>query len=245
MAKNKVNGVLAVERALRILDVFQEGDRSLTLAELSRRTGFYKSTLLRLAASLEAYGFLRRLNDGSFMLGPSLMRLGQLYRSAFNLEIFVRPVLQRLVSETGESASLHVRQDNSRICLYRVDSRHAIRDHVREGDRLPLDRGAAGHVLLAFSEQGPRYNTIRQRLVVSSYGERDSETAALAVPIFAADDQLVGAISLSGPLTRFDPVKAEHMTGSLLAASRDLTVALGGSTAPFDAVLAQVVAENA
>ncbi len=238
MAAAKGNGVLAVERALTILDSFQEGDDPLTLAELARRTGFYKSTLLRLAGSLEAFGYLRRLSDGRFLVGPAVMRLGQIYQGSFRLEAFVRPVLQALVDQTGESASLHVRQNDSRVCLYRVDSRHAIRDHAQEGDHLPLNRGAAGHVLLAFSDtKSGKHETLRSKLVTWSFGERDSETAAVAAPVFTSGQQFVGAISLSGPLFRFDPIKVEEMSRILLASTRDLTTALGGDAVPFEAAL--------
>ena len=43
-------GVAAVDRALTILSAFDGEPNALTLAALSRRTGFYKSTLLRLIA---------------------------------------------------------------------------------------------------------------------------------------------------------------------------------------------------
>lgn len=237
MRQTKTNGVQAVNRALKILVAFKEGDEPLTLAELAQRTGFYKSTLLRIAFSLEEFGFLRRKGDGRFMPGPTLLRLGELYRGSFNLEDFVRPILQNLMNSTGESASLYVRQGNSRICLYRVDSRHSIRDHIHEGDELPLDRGAAGHVLRIFAGQiAGNDESAQKNLMISSFGERDSESAALAAPVFEVQQKLVGAISLSGPLTRFNPAKVKEMKGTLLTAARDLTVTLGGDPTLFDVV---------
>jgi len=71
-------GVAAVDRALTILDAFREADQSLTLTEISKRVGFYKSTTLRLAESLEKFGYLRRLEDGAFRLGPKPLFLGSL-----------------------------------------------------------------------------------------------------------------------------------------------------------------------
>ena len=58
-------GVAAVDRAFAILAAFGPQDRSMTLAELGRRTGLYKSTILRLIESIERAGFLRRTDDGS------------------------------------------------------------------------------------------------------------------------------------------------------------------------------------
>src|SRR5688572_16846594 len=62
-------GVAAVERALSILDAFTDQDPQLTLGELAKRTKMYKSTILRLARSLENYGYLVRAEDGVFRLG--------------------------------------------------------------------------------------------------------------------------------------------------------------------------------
>ena len=79
-------GVAAVERALKILLVFQRGEGSVPLAEVARRTGFYKSTILRLAKTLCEYGVLIRLSDGTYRLGSTLLHLGSLYKDSFHLE---------------------------------------------------------------------------------------------------------------------------------------------------------------
>src|SRR5678815_2782775 len=79
------DGVAAVKRALAILDVYGEQDKSLTLAQLAQRTGYYKSTILRLAATLEKHGYLIRLADKSWRLGAAASRLGSVYQAAFNL----------------------------------------------------------------------------------------------------------------------------------------------------------------
>ena len=41
--------VEAVERALAVLDAFQADRTEMTLADIAAATGFYKSTILRLA----------------------------------------------------------------------------------------------------------------------------------------------------------------------------------------------------
>ena len=60
-----------LDRAFAILNAFGPGDNRLSLAELSRRTNLYKSTLLRLLGALEHGGFIRRLDDGQDAIGPS------------------------------------------------------------------------------------------------------------------------------------------------------------------------------
>ena len=53
-------GVAAVDRALSILGAFSESDAKLSLAEISKRTGLYNSTVLRLMKSLEKFGYMYR-----------------------------------------------------------------------------------------------------------------------------------------------------------------------------------------
>ena len=66
MREDKAGGtVAAVERALEVLQAFRVQDASLTLADLEERTGLYKSTILRLAATLENFGYLSRAGGKS------------------------------------------------------------------------------------------------------------------------------------------------------------------------------------
>jgi DNA-binding IclR family transcriptional regulator len=85
MKGKKVQKVEAVERALSILESFSDGQKRLSLGELSKRTVLYRSTILRLASSLEKFGYIYRDNEGLFRLGPTLLRLGVLYKQAFSL----------------------------------------------------------------------------------------------------------------------------------------------------------------
>ncbi len=222
-------GVAAVDRALTILDAFTEADQSLTLTEISKRVGFYKSTTLRLAESLERFGYLRRLEDGAFRLGPKPLFLGALYQKHFKTSEFVPQTLRQIVDELHEGASFFVRDDDKRVCIHRVDSARAIRDSIQEGARLPLTVGASGHVLLAFSGgQGANYDRIREQLYAIPMGERDPETAAIACPVFSVGQKLAGAISVSGPKYRFESADIPAMVAVLEKYSAQLSIAFGG-----------------
>lgn len=212
-------GAAAVDRALSLLRAFQPGDEALPLAVLAQRTQLYKSTALRLLASLEHAGLLQRRTDGRYALGSEVARLHGLYAAAFSLEAVVMPVLQALVAATGESAAYHVRQPQgsgwARLCLYRVDSPHVLRDHVRAGDLLPADRGAGARVLIAFgSEPLPAgmpdlerslYEGIRAEGYCALVGDRSPELAGISAPAFHADGSLAGAVTLTMPAHRYAP----------------------------------------
>jgi DNA-binding IclR family transcriptional regulator len=199
------------------------------LAQLAERTGLYKSTILRLAESLEAHGYLQRSPAGVFTLGPAPMRLAALYQRGLHPAEVVMPVLRELAASTGESAALYVRAGDKRLCAYRVSSPQAISDNVQQGELLELDKGAGGRVLLAFAGQpGAQADQVRRTLFASTLGVSDRATAAVACPVFGPANALEGALSLSGPIERFKPAAIARMSVALFAAARTITGGLGG-----------------
>ena len=83
-----VKGVATADRVLAVLTAFKKGDGTLSLAELSSRTGLVKSTIMRLAVSLEKHGLMARVADSSYRLDAEVFRLGMLYRQSFRLGEF-------------------------------------------------------------------------------------------------------------------------------------------------------------
>lgn len=227
--ETKRKKVDAVERALSILDAFEAGDGRLALSEIARRTGLYPSTILRLAGSLEHWGYLRRDADGQFRLGPTLLRLGGLYRDSFDLGDIIRPVLKRLGEQSGETAAFYVREGDERVCLYRFHSRHQLRHHIEEGVRLPLDKGAGAHVLAAFTDgTDPVHEQVRADGYRASFGERDPETAAVAVPVNGQGGEFVGALTLVGTRTRVTGDSVPEMVELLKTAAATIHDELDG-----------------
>ena len=220
-------GAAAVDRALSLLGAFKAGDVALSLAELAQRTGLYKSTALRLIASLEHAGLLQRLETGGYALGSEVARLSALYSAAFSLDRVVPQVLRELVALTGESAAYHVLRgqgkDRVRLCQYRVDSPHPVRDHIRAGDVLPADRGTGARVLMAFAApQGSAispisakdqalYAQIRAQGWHAGVGDRLAEVAGISAPVFHADGRIAAALTLSMPAHRYQESLVQHV----------------------------------
>ena len=232
--------VEAVERALSLLEVFerqaaQGRSTKLSLSELAAGAGLYPSTVHRLAASLIRYGYLQRDADGAFRLGPSLLRMGLLYRDSFNLADFIRPALAALTRETGETSAFFIREGQDRLCLFRHHSDRLIRHHVEEGTRLPLDRGASGHVLTAYSDgHNEKSAAVRAAGHAISLGERDPEAAAIAAPVFGPNGFL-GALSVGGLRHRFDEAVCRQLAATVMRAAAALTTSLGGRPPPGQA----------
>ena len=226
------DGVIAVTRAMAILDAFRTGEAALTLGELARRTTLHKTTVLRIARTMAAVRYLVQMDDGSWRLGPGAGWLGARYQTVFGQTACIEPVLRDLSAITGESAAFYVREGSSRSCVVRVDGPQAIRHHVRMGEFLPVNRGAIGRVLLAFSDEpGAPYDEIRRVGYHITRGERDPQVASVAFPVFGINHRLIGCVAVSGPLDRFTPKAcARHVQALRKAASR-LSYELGSGLA--------------
>lgn len=226
-------GVIAVRRALRVLEAFGVSDAQLTLAELSRRTGFHKTTVLRLARTLASDNYLVQKEDGSWRLGRAAGWLGACYQATFNVYEVVEPVLRELTIKTGESASFYVREGQQRMCLVRVEGPQAIRHHVRIGSALPLDSGAPGRVILAFSGQpGEPYESIRRRGYHLSMGEREPEVSSVSAPVFGLHWRLLGSACISGPTSRLSEERLIALAQTVVDAANQLSYAMAGSHRP-------------
>jgi DNA-binding IclR family transcriptional regulator len=225
IAPSANGGSATADRVLSLLAAFRPGDLELSLAELASRTGLYKSTALRLLHSLEAANFISGNGKGLFRLGGEILRLHAVLSAAGGLEAAVMPVLRDLVAETKETAALHVRRGEHRVRLYVVDSPQSLREHVVSGEELPLDRGAGGLILRAFSEKtkGP-LKKIRQQGYALSIGGRIPELSGIAAPVFDARGDLVGALTLTMPTQRWN----DSWRKLVVAHAGRLTIALGG-----------------
>lgn len=222
-----MEGVAALERGLAIAQALEVERRPLTLTELAQHTGLYKSTVLRLLVSLERYGLVVRRADQSYTLGAFAFRLGKAYEVCMPLEVTLQPLMEQLVRNGMESPSFHVIHDAyTRVCLLRVDSMHSTLDRVRVGDRLPLHAGAPGRVLLGAAPE-PLLAAISSHLQIS-FGERDPNCGAVAGPVFGPAGTLLGALSLSGPLERFNQATVTEMAPVLLRTCQEATANLGG-----------------
>lgn len=225
-------GVIAVTRALQVLEAFAVGESHLSLAELSRRCLLHKTTVLRLARTLALSGYLVQREDGDWRLGPAAGWLGARYKAGFDVQNVLEPVLRALTQATGESAAFYVREGNMRTCLVRVEGPQALRHHARMGEGLPLEKGSPGRVILAFSgEPGEDYEAIRRRGYHWSIGEREQGVATVSAPVFGRNWRLLGCVCISGPETRLPEARLQALAQTIMQAANQLSYALAGRAA--------------
>ena len=215
------SGTQSAMRAVSILEQFSETAHTLSVAEISERTGLTASTAYRLTRALASRDLLAADSVGShYRLGPSILRLA---RSLLNTDISlkIRPVLQEIQEATGETVSLFIRAGDQRTCLVELPSAHPIRMISGTGQSYPLGSGAAGKAicsLLSAADRGDSASsgsvhdllepsTVRESGIAESVGETVEGASAIAVAFFGSVDSSrreAYAVNVTGPVGRFN-----------------------------------------
>lgn len=227
-------GVIAVERALSLLDCFGPGRSTLSLAEFAATVPLHKTTIFRLLNSLERMNYVMKGSDGRYSLGPRALYIGSVCATSFSLEKIVRPELHVLGEETSESASFYIEAPGGRLCLYRIEPQVGLRDHILAGTVFSPDKSATG--LVFQQKEAFESGMCEDTLPYATVGVRDPYTSSFSLPVFGADDKFVGALTLSGPTARIS-VSDKQMLATCLARSADkIARALGASQGKRKAV---------
>lgn len=231
------DGVGAVDRALSIVEAFKDGDDKISLQTLSARTKLNKATIIRLIASLEKFGYVHRISQGIYALGPAFLKFSECYKNNFQLSDHIQPALRQLMYNTGESAAFFIRDGDMRVCLYKVESTTSVLvSRLQVGDSRSILPSGTGKVLLAFSpifSERKGWENVANNYYSVSKGEREADISSVAAPIFKSNQEMVGALSVSGPTANFTDEAISTYKAQLLSAAADLTSRLGGDDIPL------------
>lgn len=143
--------IQSVERALRILDLFDEYHTELKITEISSRMELHKSTVHSLLKTLQEYRYIEQnMENGKYRLGMKLLeRSGQLVQS-FDIRSIAKSHLEALSEQTGQTVHLVILDGNEGVYIDKVEGTKAVIRYSRIGRRVPLHCSAVGKALIAF-----------------------------------------------------------------------------------------------
>lgn len=242
-------------KALDLLFYLARTEGDVTLARLSRETGMNKATALRYLTVLESRGVAER-RGGGWALGLALFELGSRVPIRSIVVERVRPFLERIARETGESANLACLAGGSAVYLDRAEADRSLRMRSVPGDRLPLYCTGVGKAILSLLPEdrarailgpGPLPKINDKTLTDTEdvlkevakahelgYGldreEYETGLTCMAMPLRLPGSDFAGAISVSGPTARMrDPAIRERFIAILARAAADAQAALQGA----------------
>ena len=144
----------SVARATQLLDVLAASETPLGVNELARRIGVNASTASRLLATLQDAGLVTRTAAGPYRLGLKLISLSERVLATLDVRALARPLLTRLVTETGETATLSLPAETEAVTVDFVPSPSSVVSMARVGRPSVSHATAAGKVMLAFAGDG-------------------------------------------------------------------------------------------
>lgn len=230
-----MDNVRSVDRALEILDCFSKSRKEIGLSELSRLLDLPKATVLRLARTLESKSYLVQDSENqTYRLGPRVVSLGQLFLSNLDFRVIAQPFMKALRDQIQETVTLYVESGNSRLCVQRVESHHTIRQAVNIGDYLPLNRGSAGKLLIAYRHKdnthGIRTEDVQEILengYAVSFDEREEGLSSISTPIRNNKGEVIAALCVSGLSFRFTKDKIDSYIEEVQNTSDKISYQLG------------------
>jgi IclR family pca regulon transcriptional regulator len=169
-ARADPNFMTSLARGLAVLQAFSDHRRSLTMAQISHRTGIPRASVRRCLHTLIELGYAHA--DGNqFALSPKVLTLGYSYLSSTPLTVSAHPYLNQVSRTLNESCSLAVLQDHEVLYVGRSATSRIMSGSLTTGSRLPAYCTALGRVLLAHQPPEPG-GRARARLRADRRGAR-------------------------------------------------------------------------
>ncbi len=233
----------SLDRSLDVLDALQRAQGPLRLSDVAQSTGLTLPTASRILASLQARGYVA--SEGRrFRIGPSVLAAAHSFLVNDRLVGGARPIMQELAAETDLTCSLYERVGFDRVLVARVDGRWPLRYELPIGRRLPLHLGAGKAIavdltadelagLAAHLERFPDasgvafdvdplqrdLDALRRTGYHISVSERAVGVIALSVPVRTRAGELLGALSIAGPVEQKSREELQGRAGEVLRAA--------------------------
>jgi IclR family pca regulon transcriptional regulator len=235
--------VEALDRGLRLLQIFGTMTGPATLSDLARAAGLPRATARRILFTLERGGFVA--SDGKlFTLTPHVLTLASSYLRSSQLVAVLQPVLDRIATAAQEITSLAVLDGDDVIFIARGSPARVFSAGIDIGYRLPAFCTSVGRTMLGQIDDADltgRLTAMRREAMTPhtvtdpkwlaaaivedrakgySLVDREAEPhfRSISVPVRRYDDVIVAAINMGAHVDR---VPAAELIERFLPLLRD------------------------
>lgn len=223
----------AMARILTVLSSFASNVREFGISELSQHLGMTKNMVYRAIKTLVEEDYIIRDPTGQrYQLGFRVLELQNVFSPEPTFRTLCAPYMQQIHELTGETVSLTVRALDYSVFIDGIETRKPGVWRLQIGALRPLHANATGHVFLAFLDDGAiadyigrhqaegaavegetmdaallweDIRTIRQNGYATALRPGTLPMRTLAFPIWSAEGDLHGVMSVGGPNERFGP----------------------------------------
>lgn len=254
LRRREENAVQSVDRAMDLLEALAFASEPIRLTDLAAQLGLHKSTVHRLAATLERRGYVEQdPQTGRYRMGLRLVEVGGAALSTLSVAKVGRPIMERLARQVGETVNIAVLQGTEVLYVDKVETDQSlIRMSVQIGKRSPVYCTAVGKVILAHNPelvpaclQGLQMRRLTPHTITTpeqfyehlrhvanvSYAMDDEEhelgLRCVAVPVRDYMGRVVAALSVSGTTVRINRDRLTQLIPLLQGAGREISARMG------------------
>lgn len=237
------NTIKSVEKLFDIVDALIELDGA-RVTVLADHLNLPKSSVHNYLQTMVQQGYAVKEGE-TYHAGLRFLTVGGHLREREEVFQLSRPIVEALAEETNERAQFIVEENGRGIFIHRAASDRAVDAGTRIGKRIWLHATGAGKVILAYLDAAERdaiinrwglpertENTITDRATLETeldrirergYAINDEEGTAglrsVAVPVIGPNNEIVGALSVSGPSRRLNDRRCESEIFEALSGS--------------------------
>ncbi|WP_240420218.1 IclR family transcriptional regulator [Paenibacillus periandrae] len=246
--------IQSLDRALNILDLFDEYTTELKITEISNRMDLHKSTVHSLLKTLQLHGYIEQDEEtGKYRLGMRLLEKGQLLLQRLDIRSLARKHLAAFTDHTGQTTHLVILDGKEGVYIDKVEGEKAAIRYSRIGRRVPLHSSAVGKALVAFRKQEEielllkdysyvvqtsltirdkeTFLTELSRIQSQGYAVDDQENEpgvrCAAAPIYDHNGQVAAAMSVSTLLSAVDDSQFLQLIELLLQETKTISKLMG------------------
>jgi len=242
----------SLARGLAVIRAFSDQRRSLTIAQISHKTGIPRAAVRRCLHTLKQLGYADS-DANNFSLKPKTLTLGYSYLSSTPLAVSAQPYLNQVSRTLHESSSLAVLDGSEVLYVARSATSRVMSVSLNAGSRLPAYCSSLGRIMLAHLPEEAlddylqkvelkaftphtvvsvaRLREILEKVRQEGYAVLNEELEvglrSIAVPVRGASGNVVAAINVGAQATRISARKMkEEFLPVLQRAAQELSVLL-------------------
>ncbi|MFT7439657.1 MAG: IclR family acetate operon transcriptional repressor [Sulfitobacter sp.] len=252
--KTAQNTIKSLDRAMVVFEFLSESQGK-TLSRLADDLNESPATVYRILVTLEGRDLVEfDQTEQVWHIGPRAFVIGTRFLRRTSLVERARPLLRRLMEETGETANLGIEQNAHVLFVSQVETHASIRAFFPPGTLSRLHASGIGKALLAEMD-APRLKSFLSRTTLERFTEftltdrtalladltatrargyaidaeeRNIGMRCIAVPVFDINGEAIAGVSVSGPTSRVTADQIEGLSVAVMGVAADLTKAIGG-----------------
>ena len=246
-----------IVKGMQVLEALIAAHQPVGVSELARQVGLTKSNVHRYLQTFIALGYASA-SDSRYSATLKVWQQGAKVIERLDLRRTIRPIMDRLARATLETVHLAITDGADVIYIDKADGGHSVRAFSEIGERAPTHCSATGKIFLAYHQSAMRealerplraytprtivdpdvltasVEAVRDAGFAINRGEWEAAVGGVAAPVWGPDNQIIAAMGLALPLSRFADENSATLITQVRAAAAEASRALGASAPPIE-----------